>query len=227
MLVLVVATVALIASVAAVPWLSGLGRTAVVTPAGVTGPGWMGAGQLGPGMMGGGVTAGGGMMAGAGSGMMTGRVWLAGDGTPVTSIAAARARAAQAAGPAGLHPGEVIWFSNGFYVELKDTAGNPSTEVIVDPATSAVTTEPGPAMMWTTSSRTASLSPEQAGTIAARWLDANRPGEAVGSVDTYPGYYSIDTTVGGKGAGMLSVNAASGAVWYHTWHGTFIAKEDS
>jgi hypothetical protein len=218
-LVLVLATAALIASVAALPWLSGNGRAASVAPVGVSGPGWVGTEA---GMMGGG-----GMMAGAGSGMMAGRVWLAGDGTPVTSIAAARARAVQAAGPAGLHPGEVIWFSNGFYVELKDAAGNPSTEVIVDPATSAVTTEPGPAMMWTTSSRTASLSPEQAGTIAARWLDANRPGEAVGSVDTYPGYYSIDTTVGGKGAGMLSVNAASGAVWYHTWHGTFIAKEDS
>ena len=46
-------------------------------------------------------------------------------------------------------------------------------------------------------------------------------------MDAYPGYYSIDTTVGGRGAGMVSVNAASGAVWYHTWHGAFIAKEDS
>jgi len=27
--------------------------------------------------------------------------------------------------------------------------------------------------------------------------------------------------------GMLSVNATTGAVWYHTWHGTFIAKEDA
>jgi hypothetical protein len=26
---------------------------------------------------------------------------------------------------------------------------------------------------------------------------------------------------------MLSVNATTGAVWYHTWHGTFIAKEDA
>jgi hypothetical protein len=217
-LVLVLATAALIASVAAVPWLSGFGRAAPVIPVGVSGPGWAGTGA---GMMGGG------MMAGTGGGMMAGRAWLAGDGIPVTSIAAARARAAHAAGPAGLHPGEVIWFSNGFYVELKDTAGNPSTEVIVNPADGAVTTEPGPAMMWNTGSRTASLSPDQAGTIAARWLDTNRPGEAVGPVDAYPGYYAIDTTVGGKGAGMVSVNAASGAVWYHTWHGTFIAKEDS
>jgi hypothetical protein len=62
-------------------------------------------------MMGGG--AGYGMMSGPGmmngAGMMGG-LWLAGDGSPVTSIAAARARAATAAAPAGLHPGEVIWF---------------------------------------------------------------------------------------------------------------------
>jgi hypothetical protein len=27
-----------------------------------------------------------------------------------------------------------MWFDNGFYVELKDSAGKPATEVIVDPA---------------------------------------------------------------------------------------------
>jgi hypothetical protein len=63
--------------------------------------------------------------------------WLPGDGVAVFSIPAARARAASAAAPAGLHPGEVIWFDNGFYVELKDGAGQPATEVIVDPRTGA------------------------------------------------------------------------------------------
>jgi len=27
--------------------------------------------------------------------------------------------------------------------------------------------------------------------------------------------------------GMLSVNATSGQVWLHTWHGTFLAHEDA
>jgi hypothetical protein len=27
----------------------------------------------------------------------------------------------------------------------------------------------------------------------------------------------------GKIVGMMSVNALNGAVWYHTWHGTFVA----
>ena len=76
-----------------------------------------------------------------------GTQWLTGDEAAVSSISAARARAATAAEPAGLHPGEVIWFDNGFYVELKDGAGKPATEVIVDPRTGAVSTEPGPAMI--------------------------------------------------------------------------------
>ena len=79
-----------------------------------------------------------------------GIVSLPGDEVAVSGIPAARARAASAAKAAGLHPGEVMWFDNGFYVELKDSAGKPATEVIVDPRTGAVGTEPGPAMMWNT-----------------------------------------------------------------------------
>lgn len=28
-------------------------------------------------------------------------------------------------------------------------------------------------------------------------------------------------------SGMLSVNSSSGTVWYQTWHGALIAREDS
>ena len=223
LVVLLVAVAALIGSIASVPWLSDHGRSGSLPPVGVPGPG-----PAGPrsGMTGGGVTAGG-MMGGAGSGMMAGRVLLAGDGAQVASIAAARARAAQAAQTTGLHPGEVIWFANGFYVELKDAAGDATTEVIVDPGSGAVSTEPGPAMMWNTGSRTATLSQAQASAMATQWLATERPGETVGAVDAYPGYYSVDTQVGGVTAGMLSVNAGTGQVWYHSWHGAFVAKEDS
>ncbi|HEX2808549.1 MAG TPA: hypothetical protein VHN80_20495, partial [Kineosporiaceae bacterium] len=159
--------------------------------------------------------------------MMSGRVWLAGDGQAVTSIGAARSRAARASSSAGLHPGEIIQFRQNFYVELKDASGAPVTEVLVDPATGVVTTEPGPAMMWNTGSRAASVAPDRARAIAAGWLQANRSGETVASIDAYPGYYTVDTQdASGTMVGMLSVNATTGAVWYHTWHGTFIAKED-
>jgi hypothetical protein len=83
-----------------------------------------------------------GMMGGQGqeryAGMMgrpmmgsTGMVWLTGDGVTVSSIPAARALAASAAKAAALHPGQVMWFDNGFYVELKDSAWKPATEAMV------------------------------------------------------------------------------------------------
>jgi hypothetical protein len=177
------------------------------------------------------------MMGGGGlAGRTMGHLWLTGDGVAVTSIASARQRAARAAAPFGLHPAEIIWFDNGFYVELKDTAGTAATEVLIDEVTGAVTTEPGPAMMWNTrygmhSGGAAPASPlitgAQAQQTADRWLRSNLPGRVAGSADAYPGYYTIETSVNGAIEGMLSVNAATGTVWMHTWHGRFLAKEDS
>jgi len=173
-----------------------------------------------------------------GTGAAPGMVWLAGDGNVVPSIAAARSRAAQAAAGPGLHPGEVIWFDNGFYVELKDSAGHPATEVIVDPAAGTVSLEPGPAMMWNTrygmhggpagGVQTATVTPGQAVRIASAWLAANLPGHLAATPDAYPGYYTLETTSSdGTVNGMLSVNATTGALWYHHWHGRFIARQDT
>jgi hypothetical protein len=219
--VLVTAVVVLLGSVIAALWivhrLSG-GSDVAVSRAGVPAEGMMGDRGRG----------GGGMMGAAGTGMVSGRVWLAGDGQTVASIGAARSRAAQASSSAGLHPGEIVQFRRNFYVELKDVAGAPVTEVLIDPSTGAVTTEPGPAMMWNTGSRAASVTADQAKTRAAEWLQANRGGETVASIDAYPGYYTVDTQdANGTMVGMLSVNATTGAVWYHTWHGEFVVKEDS
>ena len=41
-----------------------------------------------------------------------------------------------------------------------------------------------------------------------------------------PGYFTIDVTASGKKVGMLSVNQTTGAAWYHTWHGGFLADQD-
>jgi hypothetical protein len=176
-----------------------------------------------------------GMMGGTG---MMGTVWLAGNGTAVTSIAAARDRANKAAVPAGLHSGEVIWFDNGFYVELKDTVGDSATEVIVDPGGGAVFTEPGPAMMWNTRygmhgaitglNPAPSITAQQAQQIATQWVNANLSGRVVLPPDSYPGYYTSETTTsGGTINGMLSVNDITGQVWYHSWHGKFLAMQDA
>ena len=164
-----------------------------------------------------------------------GIAWLPGDGVVVSSIPAARARAATAAAPSGLHPGEVLWFDNGFYVELKDGAGQPATEVIVDPRTGTVSTEPGPAMMWNTrlgmmgagGGGAGQVDSTKAREIATSWLAANRAGTTISSVDAYPGYFTIDLQRAGSVIGMMSVRSVGGALWSHTWHGAFIAGEDS
>ena len=232
---LVVAVGALAGSVAFAAGRSGVAR--VDGSAGMmAGSGRVAAGG-GP-FGGAGMTGGSPMMGGSGKGSMTmGAVWLAGDGNPVASILAARGRAAKAAAFAGLHPGEVIWFDNGFYVELKDSAGAAATEVLVDTVSGAVSTEPGPAMMWNTrygahrsttgGAETPAVSAAQARRTAARWLSANLPGRTAEPPDAYPGYCTLETTTGGVVDGMLSVNATTGQVWYHTWHGRFIAREDS
>jgi hypothetical protein len=69
-------------------------------------------------------------------------------------------------------------------------------------------------------------------TIANRWLATAHPGEQVASdaggsaMGKFPGYYTFDTTYRGKTYGMLSVNGTTGAVWYHGWHGTFLAEQE-
>ncbi len=67
--------------------------------------------------------------------------------------------------------------------------------------------------------------------VTNRWLASNHPGETVPAdavhetaMGHFPGYYSFDTTYKGKTYGMLSVNASTGAVWYHGWHGTFLKE---
>jgi hypothetical protein len=62
-------------------------------------------------------------------------------------------------------------------------------------------------------------------TLAQRWLNANESGVKVETGgDTLPGYYTMETLRGGKLTGMISVNATSGIVWPHWWHGAFIAR---
>jgi hypothetical protein len=69
-------------------------------------------------------------------------------------------------------------------------------------------------------------------TVANQWLAKAHAGERVASdaggsaMGKFPGYYSFDTTFKGKTHGMLSVNATTGAVWYHGWHGTFLAEHE-
>jgi hypothetical protein len=177
---------------------------------------WVGGAGWGPGMMGPGM----------------GGAAITGDG-PVQDLDGARKAATRFADRWGLTVGEVMQFDNGYYAELVQPSGSLATEVLVDARTGAVQLEFGPAMMWNTAygmhparAGIATVDGEQATVIADRWLDAYRPGEQAGDADAFPGYYTLHTLRGGEVVGMLSVNAFTGAVWYHTWHGRFIAMTE-
>lgn len=157
---------------------------------------------------------------------------VAGDG-PVDDMAAAARVADGFAGQWGLEAGEVMEFDNGYYVELVELSGSLATEVLVDRLTGAVQPEFGPAMMWNTaygmhhsSDAGPTLLPEQARDLADQWLADNRPGEHAASPEEFPGYYTVHSMVGGDVTGMLSVHATSGDVWYHSWHGRFLAMAE-
>jgi hypothetical protein len=63
--------------------------------------------------------------------------------------------------------------------------------------------------------------------LAQRWVDRNERGVTVETGgDAFPGYYTLETLRSGRITGMISVNATTGAVWPHWWHGAFIAKSE-
>jgi hypothetical protein len=70
------------------------------------------------------------------------------------------------------------------------------------------------------------ISEAQARRDANQFLGGYLPGATVGDGDTFYGYYHFDVMGGGRQVGMLSVNATTGQVWYHTWHGEFLGKRE-
>ncbi|RSN11389.1 hypothetical protein DMH25_11610 [Streptomyces sp. WAC 01325] len=159
---------------------------------------------------------------------------LTGDGQPVTSISQAKARAQDFADRLDLRVGEVMQFSRNFYAELLTPSGKRATEVLVHPRSGAVWLEYGPAMMWNTeygmhmhrNAAQATVSAAEARGIARHWLDAHLSGRIPGDAEAFPGYYTLHTLKDGRITGMLSVNARTGQVWYHDWHGAFIAMSE-
>lgn len=183
-----------------------------------------------------------GSSAGRPGGMMGG--FLGGGGGNIgmdRAVSAARGTAASYPG-GGLAVDEVIEFSNGYYASIREkSTGTGAFEVLIDRSTGRVTREPGPDMMWNTrygmmggglmggsysGAGAMSVRPPQARDIAQRWLDANQPGATANSPDLFYGYYTVEFLKDGKLAGMLSVNGSSGAVWLHSWHGTFVQVTD-
>ena len=140
----------------------------------------------------------------------------------------------------GLHVTEVMEFERNFYaIVTEEDTGIGAMELLIDNRSGAVRPEPGPNMMWNTkygmhgggrmgmmgglASSELTLSPQEAKQAAQRWLDANLPGRTTGEADAFYGYYTLHFLRDGQIDGMLSIHGRNGDVWYHNWHGDFVA----
>ena len=192
---------------------------------GVSGPGPYSGNTMGPGMMRSGMTGQGLMY--SGMGMMA--IYSA-DSQPIPG-ADARGRAQAYANQyyPGAQIGDFMEFSLNYYVELKDTSNASIAEILVDRYTGAIAPEPGPNMIWNTrySGRTPVASETYdmaaAKSEAEKFMAGYLPGSTIFDSMHYPGYYTFDF---GRDRieGMLSVNAYTGDIWVHTWHGQFIGE---
>jgi len=179
-------------------------------------------------------------LAGAGGMWLWGAGPCAGPGAgPVTLKEAAEIVREELArwGHPDLVPKEVMEFTNHFYVLVveRDT-GKGALELLVE-RDGFVHPEPGPNRMWNTkyghmagwyggAIQAQALSRARAREIAQEFLRAAFPGaEADEGVEFY-GYFTFDAHRDGRPFGMLSVNAHTGQVWYHTWHGAFVAEKE-
>ncbi|WP_456474996.1 hypothetical protein [Candidatus Pyrohabitans sp.] len=192
---------------------------------------------MGMGMMGGHGMAGGygGMMGTAMMGGGCGGFWSA----PTTGEEITLEQAEQALtdylsyiGDDNLGIREIMKFQYNYYaiIEEKDT-GKGAFELLVDRRSGLVTPEPGPNMMWNLKyghhgsgyAAENRITGEEAVDIAQRYIAAFAPGwRAEEHPDEFYGYYTLHTlNAEGRITGMLSVNGFTGAVWFHSWHGTY------
>ena len=68
------------------------------------------------------------------------------------------------------------------------------------------------------------LSEGEALAYAQAWAADRRSSLTVDEhADEFYGYYTFHTLRDGEIEGMLSLHGTSGNVWYHSWHGDFVA----
>ena len=150
----------------------------------------------------------------------------------------------------GLVLDEVEAYTQNFYAQFKEAStGKGAVQVLVDRYTGRSMPEMGPNMMWnakygkvmmqemmsgsemmmggaSTIPPASAIAEAQAKRSADQFLSGYLPGATAGNGDAFYGYYHFDVLRGRRQVGMLSVNAQSGQVWYHTWHGEFLDKRE-
>jgi len=150
----------------------------------------------------------------------------------------------------------MIFENHAYAQIMDTSSGKGAFEVLVDPVTLNVFPEPGPNMMWNTEygmndashfgmmgggmmgggmmggygyapEVEINISADEAVDIAQRYLEANLSGaKADTEASTFPGYYTLDFLKNDVVTGMLSVNAYTGQVFLHSWHGDFVDMVD-
>ncbi|MDP2964627.1 MAG: hypothetical protein Q8N39_01165 [Pelolinea sp.] len=133
---------------------------------------------------------------------------------------------------------EVMSFQNNFYIAVKEIdSGRSAFELLMDPVTGNIASEPGPNMMWNqkyghmmflrNKSGENPINLEESRQLAQKALDSNIPGGMVEPDGfNFYGYYTFDYKINGVIAGMLSINGFNGQDWFHTWHGSFIDEKE-
>ena len=224
-------------------------------------------GQFGPGMMGGNMMNGQFGYDMMGSGMM-GSSFTDVEPLTIEEVETAVTNYLASLNEDNLALGEIMIFDNHAYAQIiNETTETGAFEVLVDPVSGSVYSEPGPNMMWNTEYGVAmgsmmdgggfgmmgrgmmndsqfgsmmgrfgytpdsemDVSADEAVSLAQEYLDAYLPGKTADeTADEFPGYYTLHVLEDGETIGMLSVNAYTGQVFLHHWHGQFIemAGED-
>jgi hypothetical protein len=111
--------------------------------------------------------------------------------------------------------GEVEEYTQNFYVLVKENStGRGAFELLIDKYTGSIGPEQGPNTMWNTKYGVQNgICGWLLGTpIAASTVTVD---QAKADAQQYLNTYN---------AGMLSVNAYTGQVWFHNWHGTFVQE---
>jgi len=126
---------------------------------------------------------------------------------------------------------DTMAFSSNYYAVIKSEAdGLGLAEVLVDRYSGSAYPEPGPNMMWNTrfgagraQAGGSGYDLDGAKKVAEDFLAGYLPGAQTLESTAMPGYYTFDF---GRNEieGMLSVNAYSGQVWVHTWHGFYLGR---
>ena len=80
-----------------------------------------------------------------------------------------------------------------------------------------------PGATWVPGATTGAVSAAEARARASRWLAAQGRGLRADDAEAFPGYYTLHVRRNGAIAGMLSVNASTGAIWSHSWHGRYVS----